>query len=281
MSRIAIISDIHGNQAALESVFLDIDSLGIKKIVFAGDVMGRGPDAERCSQMIIDRGIPGVRGNHEDLMVSINEGKYPKSWTVGEKFKAAFWMHARLSQRSLQWAKSLPFSMEVDGIYFTHAGLKSNRDFPKPWEQYDHDSLFENTDCKIYACGHTHKISYIKTHSGKIVVNSGSVGMPFNGDIRAQYMIVENDRTGLSVTPRFVKYDYKKILQRYHETGFLKENGFYSKLLLLDVYHARPHIASFYIYCSQNNLPEDSSSLLGFLESNNMDDELEVRKRKR
>ena len=47
MDKIAVISDIHGNIPALESVLQDIKLRGIKRIICLVDLVGKGPHSSR------------------------------------------------------------------------------------------------------------------------------------------------------------------------------------------------------------------------------------------
>ncbi|MEG0438627.1 MAG: metallophosphoesterase family protein, partial [Solibacillus sp.] len=63
MSRIAIISDIHGNLTALESVLKDIDKRGVDQIFCLGDLVGEGPRGSQCIELIRNHCDKVIRGN--------------------------------------------------------------------------------------------------------------------------------------------------------------------------------------------------------------------------
>ena len=63
--RIAIISDIHSNLIALESVFHDIEQLWVDKIVCLGDVVGYGPAPNECVDLIKQKVDVCLMGNHD------------------------------------------------------------------------------------------------------------------------------------------------------------------------------------------------------------------------
>ena len=59
----ALISDIHGNFDALDAVFGDIDSHGADEVYFLGDVVGYGPEPEKCVDLIEGRCSVHLLGN--------------------------------------------------------------------------------------------------------------------------------------------------------------------------------------------------------------------------
>ena len=69
MARIANISDIHGNLPALEAVLDEVERLGVVEIMCLGDVVGYGPQPERCLERLAGRCIVAVRGNPEDALL--------------------------------------------------------------------------------------------------------------------------------------------------------------------------------------------------------------------
>ena len=67
--RIALISDIHGNEVALEAVLKDIKKAGVDQIACLGDVVALGPLPVAVLQMIQDLDCPCVLGNHDAFMI--------------------------------------------------------------------------------------------------------------------------------------------------------------------------------------------------------------------
>ena len=63
--KIAIISDIHGNLEALNSVYADIQQNDVDNLVCLGDMVGYGPEPEAMINFVVEKGIGSVAGNHE------------------------------------------------------------------------------------------------------------------------------------------------------------------------------------------------------------------------
>ena len=70
MTRLAIISDIHGNLPALEAVLADIEAQGITEIYHLGDLVGYNPFPNETVALIAERGIPGITGNYDQAVLA-------------------------------------------------------------------------------------------------------------------------------------------------------------------------------------------------------------------
>ena len=97
MEQIAIISDIHGNIPALESVLADIDARLIKRIICLGDLVGKGPQSSMAIQMIQKHCEKVVRGNWDDFFPKPQESHTIK------------WHQHQLTEIQMNELKELPF----------------------------------------------------------------------------------------------------------------------------------------------------------------------------
>jgi putative phosphoesterase len=153
---IGIISDIHGDSAALETVLDRLDSVHkVKHILCAGDLVGRGPNPDKVVQIVRERGIPTVRGNHD-------EWAYP------------------LSLDNKNYLKQLPLDWrgKIDGVnlYMCHGKPGNNL-----WGLYrDHISdtllnmMLGSLGVEVLITGHTHVPFYARVERG-CVINAGSI----------------------------------------------------------------------------------------------------------
>ncbi len=233
--RIAVISDIHGNLNAFRAVLADIDAQGADGIVCLGDTVGYGPEPEECLQLVRERGISMVLGNHEQALAD------PR-WLHG------FNPHAReallhtatfLSSESMDFIRSLPRHLTIDDARFVH-GLP-----PDSPEVY----LFQADDARLREVmerlpqrwcfvGHTHDLELVWLDGKSIrrssllpglnpivptmryIINVGSVGQPRDGDNRAKYVLWE--RKAHTVELRRMAYDFKDTARKIIERGFDK-----------------------------------------------------------
>jgi len=216
MNSIAFISDIHGNNAALDVVLGDIDKRGIKNIYCLGDLVGYYCFFNEVIDTIINRNIPCITGNHDFALIH-NNGVMPNSKTCT---KILDWQLRFISERALGYLKTLPEKLDLQifgkSALCIHGGLI---DFIEEYVFDVNNEYLKNNDFKedILITGHTHLPSYKKFFSGKTWMNPGSVGQPRDGDNRASYMII-NDNFDIE----FVRLPYNSsiIIEAMKKNGF-------------------------------------------------------------
>jgi predicted phosphodiesterase len=276
--RVAVMADIHGNLPALLAVEADLVGQGVDEVIVAGDLVGRGPQGTAVVRHVRSRGWPCLRGNHEDYLITFAKGSIPDAWRRDEEWAAARWMSAELSSDALAFISALPFSLtsaSLPPIRVVHGSPTSNCHGIGAWTpQEEQLAILEQVAEPILVCAHTHRpLHSIFAHG--MIVNVGSVGLPFNGDWRAQYAILEGDvqpwqeegDAHWSVDFRKVAYDRDAFYRVYEESGFLAEGGVTAALLRQEVEYARPFLVPFLEWVKQEGLPPHLSSMQAFLES--------------
>ncbi len=229
MSRIALISDIHGNIDALEAVLADIETFQIDTIACLGDIIGYGSEPRKCLELIQERCSPIVMGNHEVFAIfPIDPAELGGAAGRGIE-------HAReqLSEEQLDWIARLPLVEELAGATLVHASLDEPGDFNHLLKLRQAKRHFEEQETPLCFNGHTHQpiiiekvgryIESCKPHDGFIglnpanphLVNVGSVGQPRDEDPRACYVIYDTEMHAVSFER--VEYDIKKAQQRFEE----------------------------------------------------------------
>ena len=244
--RIAIFSDIHGNLPALEAVLDDLVGQNIDEILVGGDLVGRGPQGSAVVHRVRELGLESIGGNHEEYLLDFRTKNIPYDWRVSEEWAASRWMAAELDDSAAAWITGLPFSIERPDFSLVHGTPVSNRQGIGPWTNDDVvcdflDMVGEN----ILICAHTHRQMVREIESG-LVINTGSVGLPFDHDPRAQYLVLtRGGEWGWRPELRRVEYDLSKIFKVYEETGFLYQGGVTAELLRVELEHASPVLVPF------------------------------------
>lgn len=250
---VALISDVHANLEALDTVLEDIDSRGIERIVCLGDTIGYGPNPRECLDKIIDRCEWSLLGNHD--YAALYE---PTNFNAGAE-AAAFWTRQELESETDQAALARRWeflaSLEIkkslrDDIYCVHGSPR------RPINEYIFSEDAQTSPNKMtqifnlidFACfvGHTHvqgvfttdpdfmgsaEINYRhefgkNTKKGKVVINVGSVGQPRDRDTRSGYAILHKNHV------EFVRlhYDIEKTIDKIKQIAEL--NNFFGERLL-------------------------------------------------
>lgn len=243
--RVAVLADVHGNVPALDAVLDDVASEGVDEVLVGGDLVGRGPQGSAVVQRIRKLGLASIGGNHEDYLLAFRRGGIPADWRTAEEWAAARWMAAELDGEDAAFIEALPFSLARPGLRLVHGTPKSNRQGIGPWtEDAELSRQLGRVEERLLVCAHTHR-PLVRELAEGMVVNVGSVGLPFNGDRRAQYAIFERHGDGWTVEPRQVTYDLEETFRIYETSGFLAAGGVTARLLRLELEHATPLLVPF------------------------------------
>ena len=116
--KIGIISDIHSNIQALETVLKEFNRIKVDKIICCGDIIGIGPNPEEAVQMLIKKRecLISVRGNHEKyftdgLPKEVHDDKRKMSFDEIQNHK---WTQSMLSEESIKFIKELPVEKNIE-----------------------------------------------------------------------------------------------------------------------------------------------------------------------
>jgi predicted phosphodiesterase len=269
MTRIAVISDIHSNPMALDAVIDDIERQSVDEVLVGGDLVGRGPLGSAVVERIIDSGWACVRGNHEDYLINFWREDVPPQWLETDQWAASRWMAAELDESHIEYMDSLPFTISSriePSLRLFHGSPESHSDGIGEWTSESKLERHWNAiDEHVLACAHTHR-PLVRRVKGGLIVNVGSVGLPFNGDPRAQYAIFTYEDGDWDVDFAYVEYDRDTFLQSYDSTGFLEEGDVTAQLLKMEVEHARPFLVPFLKWTEYTGRSTDQSSIEPFLD---------------
>jgi predicted phosphodiesterase len=211
MGTIAVISDVHGNQEALEAVLARIDALQVDAIYSLGDVVGYGPDPEACLALTADRCRLRLMGNHEYGVLHADQ--------LLTDFNALAqgsvdWTRERLRRAGLlESMAGLKSSHREGPLLFVHGSARNSLDeyiLESDRQGYSNFDLIltslerDFTDFRICFVGHNHKPflatreGFLHPHEGchefqvpedeTLYVSVGSVGQPRDRDPRACFV---------------------------------------------------------------------------------------------
>jgi putative phosphoesterase len=221
--RIATISDMHGNAVAFEAVVEDLKKQSPDEIIFLGDAVMRGPQPAECVELL--RSLTpnvAVRGNYDHLFTRFPKPDWKPQDARQEMVLEAFEYDLKyLSQDDQQWLGNLAMedSLDIDGtkIECYHAAPDSLIEVTYPWAPLeDLDKLHRDEKTKLVLFGHVHH-AFVRQCRGRLVVNSGSIGTPFDGDNRASYALIDIEKDDIAVQLRRVSYDIEKAIRMAKE----------------------------------------------------------------
>ncbi len=206
--RLAVLSDIHGNLAALDAALADIKGHKPDQLLVAGDLVFYGPRPaeviDRLRKMESD-GALIIQGNTDVAVADFDyAAAFPAMDDVPASIRAATeWAHEQLSDDQLDWLRRLPSERRVWAagvlVLGCHgspgsqtAGLGTDLDPTVTMERVT------RTDARVIACGHTH-IADVRELGRKLICNPGSCGLAFDGDPAACWALITiPDQSALS-----------------------------------------------------------------------------------
>jgi putative phosphoesterase len=231
LTRLAVITDIHGNLPALEASLQAIDAIGVDRIYCGGDLVGYGPHPTEVCALIEERQIPTIYGNYDyaigrDLddcgCAYVTEhdrelGKRSVAWTL-----------ANTDQHAKDFMRELPFDLRFElgevPIHLVHGSPRKVNEYlfeDKPASLYER--LAASEEAQVMVFGHTHR-PWIGTYGEVLFVNCGSVGKPKDGDPRAAFAILELDDAGqVQVSIERVPYDAEAVAREVEAAGLPEE----------------------------------------------------------
>ena len=222
--RVALISDLHGQYVALRAVLDEVRDEGVEQVICLGDVATLGPRPIEVIERLRDDGIPCIMGNHDAFLL---QPELLRTYTEAPPVVAAVhWCRQLLSDAHFAFIGSFQDTLrvELDGavLQLYHGTPESHlTDMLATHSSEEIDAFLGDVQGDAFAGGHTH-IQMLRQHRGKLVINPGSVGMPFveyvGGQVprvmrHAEYAVVEGDGRGLRVSLRRVAVDMDAVRQ--------------------------------------------------------------------
>jgi predicted phosphodiesterase len=224
--RIALVSDLHGNEVALRAVLDDAARVGVDRIVCLGDVATLGPRPREVLAMLRELGCACILGNHDEFLL---DAALIHSYTEAPVIvDAVDWCRRQLSDDELAFVRTFLPNLEIaldprdsDTTLFVFHGSPGSHmeDLLATTSPDELDRLLDGRRATVMAGGHTH-VQMLRQHRGILLVNPGSVGLPFKEFVEgktptlmrhAEYATVEAASGAVSVTLRRVPVDAQAL----------------------------------------------------------------------
>ena len=204
--RVAVISDIHGNYHALEAVLAEVTAEQPDEVWCLGDVVGYGPEPNRCCRLVAENASLCLAGNH-DLAVL---GVLPVADFNGDAAAAVRWTQSVLADDARSFLAPLVPATTRNGAALFHgspldpvwdyvlseagalASLKLAQ-APLVLVGHSHVALALAYADGVLAGGLTQAGDELDLSAARWLVNPGSVGQPRGGDPRASWLMLDLD----------------------------------------------------------------------------------------
>ena len=230
--KIAIISDLHGNIDALESVLSDIDSENCSKIFCLGDIAMAGPEPKttinRIHALMQSKDFHIIQGNTDNMLSVFSFDTYNEILKVNAVMASAYLADSQLlNEEEKNFLKNLPEKEEIElfgiNILLVHGSPRKNNENIYPNLKIEEvEEMIADTKANIIFCGHTHMPCGYQTNTEQTVVNVGSIGRPFSEVPDSCYAIMDINETNSTYTikHKFVKYNVEKAAEKIVQRGF-------------------------------------------------------------
>jgi diadenosine tetraphosphatase ApaH/serine/threonine PP2A family protein phosphatase len=228
--RVAVVSDIHANLRALETVLAAIDAEPVDELWCVGDLVGYGPKPNECCALVQARAAVCLCGNH-DLAV---RGTIDLIEFSGDAGTAAAWTRNVLTDEARAFLDSLEPAGRAAGVALFHGSARD-----PVWEYVLSDeaaaTTFMLTEEPLVLVGHSHAALQIalretmlegglapngtelELSDGRWLLNPGSVGQPRDGDPRAAFLLLDLEEQRASF--RRVAYDIELTQSEMRDAG--------------------------------------------------------------
>jgi putative phosphoesterase len=208
--RVAVISDVHGNAAALEAVLVELRKEQPDLVVFGGDLTW-GPLPEETLALVDDLDIPAlfVRGNADRALLEPTDNPTSRE----------HWLLERHSEEAQQFLSTFVerLSVDVDGlgaVCFCHGSPRSDEELVTPeTPQSRVRAMTAGIAERTLVTAHTH-LQFDRRVAGIRSINPGSVGMPYEGRLGAFWAML-----GPDVELRRTDYSFDDAAARYRASG--------------------------------------------------------------
>jgi diadenosine tetraphosphatase ApaH/serine/threonine PP2A family protein phosphatase len=153
--KLAVITDLHTNREAVETVLADAAARGAQRHAFLGDFVGYGADpgwvVDRVREFVED-GAVAVMGNHDSAVV---RGPTPTMTTQARQVVG--WTRARLDASQLAFLAGLPIARTEDDRLYVHANAFAPSGWVYVTDRIEAIRSLHATDCRYTFCGHVHE----------------------------------------------------------------------------------------------------------------------------
>jgi len=226
VTRVALISDMHGNAVALEAVLRELERERLDEIVSLGDVAQGGPQPAECVDRLRDLGSRCVDGNSDEFLLTLEVGEAEALDEQQREKVVAIgrWSQEQLGDERLAFLRAFEPTVEVDldgmRLVCCHGSPRSNEEVVLP--DTSRERVLELIgDADAVAGGHVH-LQWLRRAGRAIWFCVGSVGLvwehkeplddqPF--DPWAEYAVLTVDDGNLGVDFRRVPFDVDALLR--------------------------------------------------------------------
>lgn len=237
--KIAVLSDIHGNLPAFNAVLKDIKRMGVDKFIIAGDHIVDCPQPNEVLNIIKGLDAYVIRGNREEYILNYHKG-FRNEWKTHKQMAATVWTYNVVDRDNLKYIEGLKPQLKIslpgtDEIRVVHGSAWNISEELYPDKHPERlERTVKSLKEPVLICGHTHHPWSRMVH-GKLVINPGSVGVPFNKNSCAEYAVLTWVEGKWTVSHFQAEYDLKELEQLFIDKEMMEKCRAWSRLTLQSI----------------------------------------------
>ncbi|MGE5591295.1 MAG: metallophosphoesterase family protein [Bacillota bacterium] len=228
--RLAFFGDVHGNLAALDAVLSDVRRASPDAVVCLGDLVFKGPQGQACVERLAGLGIPTVQGNTDrylledppELLQALHQGGAAGD-AAQRSLALVQWYRAGLDRQALDFLRRGAKKHHVDtgagSVLVVHGSPRSDEEAILPTSsEADLAAILHDVPEPYVVFGHCH-IAFARPSRGKLLIGTGSVGRPFDGDPRAAWALLDVESGSARVSLCRTAYDVDATVRAAREAN--------------------------------------------------------------
>jgi putative phosphoesterase len=235
--KIAILSDIHSNYAALEACYDYIKNNNVNGIIYLGDYVSDCPYPQRTMLLIKEMSKQFkswfIVGNREEYIIKHHENPND-GWKYSSRSGSLLYTYENLTKSDIEFFKACKSIEKIQisdclPLLVCHGSPASSKEQLLYGSDVTNNYL-KNLETRYLICGHSHK-QFSYSFNGKTLINPGSVGLQTNKQIKARFAILvrENDEWASEFVN--INYDVDRILQDFESSGINEKAKIWSRAI--------------------------------------------------
>jgi predicted phosphodiesterase len=212
-NRVGVISDIHGNYQALKAVLEKMEEDQVELVICCGDVVGYGACPNDCVELLKEKNIPTIAGNHDHAALLLTDIS-----NFNEIAKAAvLWTKKNLTEDNIEFLRQRPLTLrdKANNVCYVHASPREPGEWHYILTMGEARTNFNYYTEQICFIGHSHQPFIIENDEGNLacptkpeveirdgcryLINVGSVGQPRDHNPRACYVVVDFEKKHIEI----------------------------------------------------------------------------------
>lgn len=243
--RLAVLSDIHSNNIALQSCIDYIDSKDVDGIIFLGDNISDCPNPQATLALIkqLDERYQTwhINGNREEYFIKHEDGEEPYNcWTYSSEKGSLLYTYENLTTEDIEYFRSCSNQgiVNVKGtapITIVHGSPGLTRELLY-MNHENTDSYLNSLETDYLLCGHSHN-QFTYSKYGKLLINPGSVGVAIGVKEKAHMAILEWNINAIRWDYELISvpYDFRKLCDIFYKSELMEKAKLWPKLIMKSI----------------------------------------------